>query len=81
MFQYRETHFGKAEIQGDTFRKSGNTGGHIWEMLQYRGTQLGNVAIQGDTFRQRGITGRRISEIPNIISLVRRKIRMCLPLS
>jgi len=44
-------------------------------------TQLGNVAIQGNTFRQRGITGRNISEIRQIIRLVRRKSRMHLSLS
>ena len=42
---------------------------------------MGNVAIEGDTFWQRCITGGDISEIPQIIHLVRRKSRMHLALS
>jgi len=45
-------------IEGDTFGKFFNTGGHISEMWQYRGTCLGNVAIQGNIFRKCGNTGR-----------------------
>jgi len=57
MWQYRGTHFGNVAIEGDTFRKCGNTGGHISEMWQYRGTQLGNVAIEGTHFGNVALQG------------------------